>query len=312
MEMNQRQVRRSEINPDEIDLDFLMDSKLSLSVTTDRMRLLSLTKYYGLIKDPRGLCKTYEDFYELETSLLSRNNLLTSRWYLSGALTGLLAAYLKIGEVNKAKTLFEKEWKLENNKDAHTYFNSIRTITYDAYENYLYYCSSHSQIQWHVGEYKKGADLLKKESERLNNPALRLKFATAFYETWKYKILLEYAAGQYRDAMMSINEMESMNIKKTAPIMFKDCQWMKLLMQFRLGNHTVVQNLSANLLKNKKTFAFSAIELACLAIFKKSDAIQGKGLISKIKSAIEGQKGEIKIFEQMDIVDALTKFKIGK
>lgn len=288
-------------DPDrEIDIAFLKDKKNSLSTSSDRVRLSSLAKYYQLTNDNESFCKVYEEFYKFESSLLKTKSALFDKALLSGAIRGLLAAYMWVGRDKEAKSIFDRDWKFGNKAGEDVFDNYILGVKFDSHENYVHYCQFYALL-YCANRDLDGLGFILREEPKLMS--LKERFLGPYMDIWKCKVLFEFFAGHLREAMLSINELEA---KKENPGQYKDCQWMKILVQLKLKNFSVVNNMSSNFFKNKKIHHFSESESKSLQLLKKVNGTNRKEVLKKIKEINERSADPVNLLGTMDLTEAIA------
>jgi hypothetical protein len=136
-------------------------------------------------------------------------------------------------------------------------------------ENFNFFFYMRALYYWMSGKHKEGERFFESNIDRIMTPEYFEHYAEHLEVILPIEIVLEFSNGNYRKAVLSINEYQRMNIKKSHTKYFKDSDLMRILIQAEMGNYDVMEPLIRNTLRKGKQLGLSGLELKFLTILKK-------------------------------------------
>jgi len=161
------------------------------------------------------------------------------------------------GRISEVGGLLDKDWK------------RLPEAEREKPENFNFFFYMKALYYWMSGKHKEGERFFEGNIDRLMTPEYFEHYAEHLEVILPIEIVLEFSNGNYRKAILSINEYQRMNIKKSHTKYFKDCELMRILIQAEMGNYDVMEPLIRNTLRKARQLGLSGLELKFLGVLKK-------------------------------------------
>lgn len=240
-----------------VDAAYLEDKTISLTNNIERRRLVALVSYYQINKEYEKAYQTATRYFELENKLLEqKKNPQSFDWYIN-ALRTLISMCHITGRIKQVEELLETAWKIPTKNEK------------EKTENFLFFIYKNVLLLWDSGRHAEGESFLNKKIPDLLDHKNYSRYMGYVLDILRFKTLFQFSNGHYRDAMLSLYDFESLDIKKYSPKYYKDCELIKILIQSESGHYEQMKNFIHNTLRKSHQIQLTALEIKLLQTLRK-------------------------------------------
>lgn len=257
-------------NEEKVDFALLANSKTGLTPGLDRRRLVALVSYYQIHSSYEKAYETATQLFELEKrQLKKRRNPQSFDTYINAVRTLISMCHIT-GRIQQVETLLRDAWKIpvKNEKER--------------LENFLFFVYKKVLLLWDSGRHAEGEKFLEKNIPDLMEDKNYSRYMGYVLDILRFKTLFQFSNGHYREAMLSLHHFESLDIKKYSPKYYKDCEFIKILIQTESAQYEQMKNLIQNALRKSRQLNLSPLEHKILTLLKKMSDINRRQIYRQL------------------------------
>ena len=229
--------------------------------------------------------------YHLEQKLLDKKLPIAQARAMNYALTGLINACLNTNRFVKAEELLKViERLMETNPEKEAELT-----------NYYFWLQSWLFIQFKKGRHREGLQLLNEHLPRVIKSDAEGNYSVFLSNVYQLKIIFELSLRLYREGMLSVHELETLNKKTSSPLIYKDCEIVKALIQFDMRNEQLMQGILSSVLKKQKDYNLGKDERKIWNGFKKMNRVNYTEGLKHLHKQVAGMESPITIFKLLDL-----------
>lgn len=246
-------------NEENIDFSVLENSTKGLTPGLNRRRLVALVSYYQIHSEYEKAYETATQLFELEKHLLKKKrNPQRFDSYINAVRTLISMCHIT-GRIRQVETLLRDAWKIpvKNEKER--------------LENFLFFIYKKVLLLWDSGRHAEGEKFLEKNIPDLVEDKNYSRYIGYVLDILRFKTLFQFSNLHYREAMLSLYDFESLDIKKYSPKYYKDCEFIKILIQAESGHYAQMKNFIQNTLRKSKQLNLTPLEIKFLSLLKKTN-----------------------------------------
>ena len=257
-----------------VDAAFLEDKTVSLTNNIERRRLVALVSYYQINKEYEKAYYTATRYFELEKKLLAqKKNPQTFDGYIN-ALRTLISICHITGRIKQVEELLKTAWKIPAKNEK------------EKTENFLFFIYKNVLLLWDSGRHAEGESFLNKKIPDLLDDKNYTQYMGYVLDILRFKTLFQFSNGHYRDAMLSLYDFESLDIKKYSPKYYKDCELIKILIQAESGHYEQMKNFIHNTLRKSRQLQLTTLEINLLQTLRKMNDTNRRKIYEQIHRLI--------------------------
>lgn len=275
-----------------VNLELLQNKQVeSLSTTLERRRLMTLGMYYSSLSEHEKAHPFYKKVNQIDKIILhERKHPYAFEMYIN-SLRLLMVTYNLTGRVKDMDKIYQqfREIKFSSTKDL--LISRLVTINIQA------------MLFWVKGKHYEGeryVESLCHEFVETTKDPIRNSY---FFDFLAYKILFHFSNRNFRKAVLAMNELRSVNLKKDAPAFYKYLEIFLVIMQLEEGNYDLTASFIKNILRRKKQLKISDTEHAFLKIIGKMNHSNQSKIYSEAESFLSISQNELWILSILKIKD---------
>ena len=268
----------------------------------ERLRLYALAEYYEVKREAEQQFHAFLSLYEFEQKLIHKKQPLAQMKALNNALTGLINACLNTNRLAKAEALLPKVLQAVtagNEKEAEL-------------THYYFWLQSSLYIHFKKGKHRQGIRLLNEHMQRAIGMNAENNYSVFLSNIYQLKIVLELSMRSFRDAMISVHNMEALNKKDSSPRLYKDCEIIKALVQLDLKNEQQMTAIVTSLLKKARKLGLSKGERKLLLALKRINGANFQNGLLQTRAEVTKLKEPVELFQLLNVSDWLESRISGK
>ncbi len=280
-------------------VDFLRDKERTLSKSNNRSRLYALGQYYKAKEDYTAANHISRELFAFEESLLKNKCPLYNGVYYAIALQSLISSEIMMKNFENLPALLEKLLQQTHREK--------RVTVRDQY----FYCLRSLDYYWRTGRHKAGLDFFIKAKRMLETLKKENRNFTYALFLLARKIMFDYSAGNYTQAILGIADMHAMDIKQHAPQFVKQARWIELLIHFNTSDYNAVKETAQKLLK-KEGAQLAEVERMLCKLFMRINDNNGIEILESAKNTYSNTAVPIHLFESIELISGFEAALTGK
>lgn len=274
-----------------INVPLLEDADAALTTSNNRLRHYGLISYYQSMGNYEKAYEVAKKLFAFESRLVKMNHPDEdySNYILS--LRSLISLCHSLGKVKEVEDLLKKAWRVPAKNEK------------ERLENFLFFVYKKVLLYWDSGKHSEGEKFLEKNIEDVMDKKNFERYITYVLDIIRFKILFQFSNQNYREAMLSIYDFESLEIKKYSPKYFKDCELIKILIQAESGHYLQMETFIKNTLRRTKQIQLTATEKRFFSLLKKMNDYNKRNVYRQIHEMLLKSEEKIAVLWGFNLID---------
>lgn len=271
----------------------LEDASAAFTTGNNRQRQSALIAHYQLTGNYEKAYEMAKKLFAFESRLVQLNRPEEDYANYILSLRSLISLCHATGRVKEVEGLLQKAWKAPAKNEK------------EKLENFLFFVYKKVLLYWDSGRHSEGEKFLAKNIEDVVDKKNFERYIAYVLDIVRFKILFQFSNQNYREAVLSIYDFESLNIKKYSPKYYKDCEMIKILIQAETGHYEQMENFIKNMFRKPKQLNPSPLERKFFLLLKKMNDYNRRNIYKQLFQLMTTSGQDIAILWGFNLKDWL-------